>query len=636
MTRSGQSQPGRVADREAGDDPAGEARPADASPGRAARAAWARAASRPLVRHLTLLVVYLIAGIALTWPRASYLVRGVLPRTRDVSGYVWDLWWTAHQIVHLSNPFYTGHMAAPFGIQLGFDTTMPLAGLIMTPVTLAFGPSASFSVLTIVAPGLACYLMYRAARLWLDAPGAIAAGALFGLSGMLAWQDWYHLNIALGTLFLPLTLEAAVRLRRTADHGAADHGAPSRWRPVILGLVLGASLLINQETAVLAVVVAAVTLVPWLIRRPGARLVPLAVAAGAAVVVASPQLAAMAQQAISGGATVNAHLLAHTGTSYGVGPAYLFGPSTRLGAYGLGSLAAVTATGAAGTGEGMPMFGVVLTVLALGGLIVSWRRRTAWLLAILWLGCAWLALGPTLWLGRTAYEPVASVWHGERVSLVMPYTWLMRVPLLSDLREADRFALLGLVGAALLAGRAVDWLRQRAWQIIPVVAALAVLEAGWWGTAGVGTMATAFPALDRPIAADHSRSVVVDFPFGLRGGIPLYGGLIAPQALVMATADGHPRAVSYTSWVPADTIKDIKKQPFYRLLVSTGNFIPGKPVVLRATPAQLAQARRNARQLDVGWVVVWVKNPLVVRYLDATGFRFDYRADGASVYRPVS
>ena len=45
-------------------------------------------------------------------------------------------------------------------------------------------------------------------------PGAIAAGALFGLSSMLTWQDWYHLNIAAGTLFLPMTLEAVIRLRR--------------------------------------------------------------------------------------------------------------------------------------------------------------------------------------------------------------------------------------------------------------------------------------------------------------------------------------------------------------------------------------------------------------------------------------
>ncbi|MGD0377288.1 MAG: hypothetical protein ABSB01_22220, partial [Streptosporangiaceae bacterium] len=159
--------------------------------GRAGPAGQLRtAASRRAVRQVALLIGYLAAGIAVTWPRATY-IRGLLPATRDVASYVWDLQWTAHQIIHLGNPWFTTQMAAPAGIQLGFDTTMPLVGLVMTPVTLAFGPSAAFTLLTIVAPGLACYVMYRAARLWLAGPGAIAAGALFGLSSMLAWQDWY-------------------------------------------------------------------------------------------------------------------------------------------------------------------------------------------------------------------------------------------------------------------------------------------------------------------------------------------------------------------------------------------------------------------------------------------------------------
>ena len=126
------------------------------------------------------------------------------------------------------------------------------------------------------------------------------------------------------------------------------------------------------------------------------------------------------------------------------------------------------------------------------------------------------------------YAPLAENWHGLRVSLLMPYTWLVRVPGLSALREADRLAILGLVGAALLAGSAVDWLRRHARPPIIAVAALGVLEAGWSGSQSTGTMPTAMPALDRPIAADHSGSVVLDVPFGLRGGIGLYGSPISP------------------------------------------------------------------------------------------------------------
>ncbi len=620
-------------------------------PGRRLRAA----ASRPVAQHLILLVVYLAAGIAATWPRVTYPARHLLPQTRDVSSYVWDLWWTAHQIIHLSNPFFTHLMAAPVGTQLGFDTTMPLAGLIMTPITLAFGPSVSFGLLTMIAPGLACYVMYRAARLWLAAPGAIAAGALFGLSSMMAWQDWYHLNIALGTLFLPMTLEAAVRLRRT----------PGLRQGVILGLVLGASVLVNQESAVMAVLLAAAALLPWLAPPPlsparlpippspslstrpslAARFRPLVLGAAVAVIVASPQLAAMARQAISGGASVSAHLLAHTGHSYGVGLFDLFAPSQRVASYGLGGLAAAAARADGRIAEGMPMFGLVLTVLALAGLAVSRRRGSAWMLAALWLVCAWLALGPTLWVGSTAHVPFQQEWNGERVSPVMPYTWVMHVPGLSALREADRFALLGLVGAVLLAGSAVDWIllgRRYVRHAIPAAAvvaaltALTALEAGWSGTRSVGTMPTTLPALDRPIAADHSGSIVVDAPFGLRGGIPLYGGEFAAESLVMATSDGHPRGVSYTSWVPAGVMTRIKQHPFYTLMVGCQSWIPGKPVVVHASPAMLAAARRDARNMDIGWILVWSKNPVVVRYLLDTGFRLDYQADGVAVYRPAA
>jgi hypothetical protein len=143
---------------------------------------------------------------------------------------------------------------------LGNDTLMPLLGVVMTPVTLAFGPSASYNLLVIVAPGLAAYAMYRAARLWLPSRiGAIAAGAFFGLSGMLASQDWQHLHTAMGCVFLPLPLGAAVRLRR----------GPTLGRGIVVGLVLGAAVLVDQEAALLAAILAAFVLVPWLARRPG-------------------------------------------------------------------------------------------------------------------------------------------------------------------------------------------------------------------------------------------------------------------------------------------------------------------------------------------------------------------------------
>jgi hypothetical protein len=589
-------------------------------------------ASGAWARQLALLAAYVAAGIAVTWPRAPYLAEGKLPAVRDVSGYVWDLWWVARQVAHLGNPWFTSHMAAPFGIQLGFDTTMPLAGILMTPVTLAFGPSATFSLLTIVAPGLLCYVMYRAARLWLAPAGAIAAGALFGLSSMLTWQNWYHLNISLGTIFLPLTLEAAIRLRR----------APTGRRAITLGLVLGACVLVNQESAVLAAILAVLILAPWLIvtvarERPAARarIGQLAMAALTAVIVASPQLIAMIGQVQAGGATAKQGALVQTYGMYGATLPDVFAPSPRVASFGLGSLGAVFHYRQAA--EGLPTFGLMLTVLALLGLAVSWRRRSAWWLTAIWLGSAALALGPTLIIVGRQYIPLGASWQGTRVSLLMPYTWLVRIPGLSALREADRLALLGLIGAAVLAGMAVDWLSRRARPLMVAALVLAALEAGWSGADGPGVMPTALPALDGPIARDPSSSVVLDVPWGLRGGIPLHGLPIATPPLLIATADGHPRAISYTSWVPAPTIRATEQNAFYARLNAAQH---GKP----SSPAQLSAARRDLRGLRIGWVLVWrsawtTSDPAaryaeVAGYLRQTGFRPDYAADGVMVFRP--
>jgi hypothetical protein len=566
---------------------------------------------------------------------------------RDSAAYVWGFWWMARRVSHLANPWVTDHMAAPVGVQLGYHTLMPLPGLLLTPVTLIFGPSASYNLLVIAVPGLLCYAMYRAARLWLPSQtGAIAAGAFFGLSAMLAQEDWYHVNIAVGALFLPLALEASVRLRRSPG-----------WRPaLILGVVVGAAVLTDPESAVLTGILTGVVLLPWLLWRPSvARLWPAALGAVVAAIVAGPQLAVMIheQTQTRGSLQINALLLGVTDKLYGVGLPGMFAPTPRVADFGLTALAQPFLHSR--DNEGLPMFGVTLTALALIGLVVSWRRRRAWQLAALWAGCAALALGMSLWVAKRQFVPWMQDWHGVRVSPILPYTWFVRIPGLSAFREADRMAILGLVPAALLAGAAVNWMRYHAKPLIAVVIALGVLELGYSGNAKIGTMPTSYPRLDGPIAAEHSGKMVVDVPYGLRGGIPEYGGRFASQALVMATEDGHRRAVAYVSRIPAPTLNAIKRNAFYTSLIQTQHFtfppltVPlteqaqqTRPLFARKlssytplTPAEIAAGRRAAARMHIGWVVVWFSNPAIVQYLHQTGFRFAYRADRVSVYRPA-
>ncbi len=591
-------------------------------------APWPRLRGRPWLVEAAVLAGFVAAGVVVTWPRARYLA-GTLPAGNDQAQYVWNMWWIAHQLVHPGNPWFTSKLAAPVGVQLGFDTLMPLLGLVMAPVTLILGPSVSYNLLAIVMPGLACYAMYRLSRLWLPGwVGPVAAGAFFGLSGMVTFQDWAHLHTAAGCVLLPLTMEAAVRLRRDA----------AIRRGVILGVVAGASMLVDQEFAVLAVILAALLLLPWLLSHRGAaRLRAVAASAVTWAVIASPQLIAMVEEATHGRSAP----LAGDYFLYAAELPGLFAPSPRLAAYGAKGLASIYR--AHTSYEGLVTFGVVLTMLAALGLAVSWRRRNARLVGVLWLGSALLALGPTLYVAGHAYVPLAQSWNERQVSLLMPYSWLIRLPGMSLFREADRFAFLGLIGAALLAGAAVDWLLKHFWPVLIAVVVFGALEAGWPGPHGSPsqvTMPTAMTAVDRPIAADRSGSIVVDVPFGIVGTPHTYGSNIASPALLLATADGHPRAVSYGPLAVPTTVAGIKGHAFYAGLVRAQQ---GKPI----TVGQIAAARQDLRTLHAGWVLVWlhrwsriphtyshVDYNAIFRYLSQTGFHFDLQADGVAVYRP--
>jgi hypothetical protein len=120
-------------------------------------------------------------------------------------------------------------------------------------------------------------------------------------------------------------------------------------------------------------------------------------------------------------------------------------------------------------------------------------------------------------------------------------------------------------------------------------------------------------------------------------------------ALVMATADGHPRSIAYTSWVPGGTAKGILGHAFYAQLLRAQSGIPLAPAPRNAagnqvTAAQLAAARSDLQHLGIGWALIWTKHlhPEVGKYLLAAGFRFDRRVlfaldghntAGAIVYR---
>jgi hypothetical protein len=119
-------------------------------------------ASRPLVGHARARRASQTTLVAAAYTSASLaLFHGVLgdlsnraPQagTGDVAQMAWFQSWTAWAIIHGHDPLVSHAMNVPHGVNLMWNTAMPLAGVVMAPITIALGALATVNVLFIVGP----------------------------------------------------------------------------------------------------------------------------------------------------------------------------------------------------------------------------------------------------------------------------------------------------------------------------------------------------------------------------------------------------------------------------------------------------------------------------------------------------
>ncbi|MGH8012990.1 MAG: hypothetical protein ACREQ4_10860 [Candidatus Binataceae bacterium] len=133
-------------------------------------------------------------------------------RTADPSVYMWSMVWWPHALLNRLNPFITQAVWAPSGFNLTWTTSMPLASLLMAPLTWHFGPVAAYNVLCLLSPALAgwaAFLLCReaGAEYW----PALAGGYLFGFSAYMLAELRAHVVLA---LVFPVALAAWLMLRR--------------------------------------------------------------------------------------------------------------------------------------------------------------------------------------------------------------------------------------------------------------------------------------------------------------------------------------------------------------------------------------------------------------------------------------
>ncbi|WP_139342099.1 MULTISPECIES: hypothetical protein [Protofrankia] len=205
---------------------------------------------------------YLLLALLLTARVWSDPTRNIIAgNPNDTSLYCWWLAHTAHAVTNLSNPFVTHLANAPEGINALWNTSVLVPGLLLTPVTRAAGPVASYNLLVMLAFSLSAFSAYLLARkLRVRTAAAYVAGLVYGFSPALVAAGTGHLSLALAPA-VPLLLGLVVDAVR-GTHRPARTGVP-------LGVGAGLQLLTGEEVLFITAVTAAVGIVLLLVSRPG-------------------------------------------------------------------------------------------------------------------------------------------------------------------------------------------------------------------------------------------------------------------------------------------------------------------------------------------------------------------------------
>jgi len=441
--------------------------------------------------ELLVLLGYLLLAVALAWriaadPAARVPSNGFDRVQSDIYLNIWFMRYAATAVAHGHLPaLITTAVNAPHGVNLMWNTSMLLPGIVLAPVTLLSGPSVSLAVLLVLGFAGSAGALYFVLRRWgVSIAAAAVGGAVYGFSPALlvAAEDHYHLQFA---VLPPLIADAVLRL-------AAGRGR--FWRNgVWLGLLVAAQIFIAEELLVDTVLVCVVLLALLVLSRPSLvrdRLLPAAGGAAIAAVIAVVLCGHALLVQFRGPLTETGspwHL-----NHYWIDPADFF---TAPGAVLLhGHFRHFVVATHQWPVEEMAYLGWPLLILVVAALIAFWRDLRIRISGVAFLLMEWMGVGNHRIVVHGIHYPVR----------LLPWHWLVRVPVLNQVLP-NRFPILADGLAAVVLACALDRVlaeipARHAWRVPAVAAAVALLVV---------------PIIPRPVPA----STVLPPPSGWRAAL---------------------------------------------------------------------------------------------------------------------
>lgn len=201
--------------------------------------------------------VYLLMALAL-FHRAILASHAAIGLGGDPYLFQWHLAWVEHALTHGTNPLFSKYLAVPNGGEnLMYYTSLPLAGLVLSPITALGGSLLSYNVLmvgSVVVSAWAAYAMCARFVGWRVA--ALVGGAVYGFSPLMVAQSAGHPQVTMAW-FPPVVVIVA-------DSIARGKRSP-RALGVLFGLAVTAQLLLGTEVLVTSALVAVLCAAVWVV-----------------------------------------------------------------------------------------------------------------------------------------------------------------------------------------------------------------------------------------------------------------------------------------------------------------------------------------------------------------------------------
>lgn len=598
------------------------------------------------------LLSYLAVAVAASWPLVRHLSTHLTgPTGGDTGVYVWNTWVFRRELIEFGRQPYATDAIFWSGLpaNLGLHNYTPFADLLAAFIQPAVGVVAAFNLVYLFNAALAGVGMsWLAAHHTRDRLAAWLAGAMFAVSPFLIARSLGHFSLAaaaplpffawqLERVFARPTLlrgaglgviagwaamcdpyyvvycamlGAAYAATRFVSWSRVDWANERRvsagdliWGAVVL-IVLALGLSGFQEGTIAGVRVTMRTLytpalvltlvaawrlirrarlhvTAWRAPRPGEWLAGAGLTAAMGFAL-SPWFAALLQRWHDGD-LVAAPVMWRSSTP-GVdllallvpNPAHPLMPS---------AVRALIDRGPGGYIEqeaSLPLVALALIALAV------WHRQrlSRWWIAVT-IGCAWIALGPFVHIaGVNTYVPT-------------PWALLRYVPLIDEARAPSRFAVVAVMGCAVLFAQAFAAWRARPLRRGPV-ALVALLLAFELLPAPRPLYSAEIPSIYRIVASDERPVSVLELPFGLRDGLSSLGNFTAANQFYQ-TYHRKPIFGGYLS-----RISDGRKSRYVRRPVLGALMALSERRAL--TPEQLERAKIGAadfvERTRLGYVVI--------------------------------